>query len=108
MILTMERVGAIYLGYQQPSFFLCVGYFWSTIFKICVEVLKHCHPCHIYTRNMRTHPTPLNPMIMVGPFSKWGVVFHGLQRNSYYGAQVYHYRYLLLHEVGRGNAYLLK
>ena len=31
---------------------LCVDYFWPTIFKDCVEAMKHCHPCHIYTRNM--------------------------------------------------------
>ena len=44
-----------------------------TIFKDCVEAMKHCHPCHIYTRKMRSHPVPLFPVISVGPFMKWGI-----------------------------------
>ena len=40
-----------------------------------VEAVKHCHLCQIYTRKMRSHPTPLFPIIVVGPFTKWGVDF---------------------------------
>ena len=43
------------------------------IFKDCVEAVKHCHPCQLYTRKMRSHPTPLFPVISVGPFMKWGI-----------------------------------
>ena len=35
--------------------------------------MKHCHPCQLYTRKMRSHPTPLLPVISMGPFMKWGI-----------------------------------
>ena len=49
------------------------GYFWPTIFKDCVEAVKHCHPCQLYTRKMQLHPAQLFPVISVGPFTKWGI-----------------------------------
>ena len=54
---------------------LRVGYLWPTIFNYCVEVMKHCHPCQLYTRKMRLHPAPLFPVISVGPFTKWGIYY---------------------------------
>ena len=48
-------------------------YFWPMVFKDCVEAVKHCHPCQLYTRKMRSHPAPLFPVILVGPFMKWGI-----------------------------------
>ena len=54
---------------------LCAGYFWPTIFKDCVEAIKCCHPCQLYTRNMWSQPDPLFPVIVVGPFTKWGVYY---------------------------------
>ena len=53
---------------------LCVGYFWPTIFKYCVEVVKRCHPCQLYTRKMWSHPAPLFLVVSVGPFMKWGFI----------------------------------
>ena len=35
--------------------------------------MKHCHACQLYTRKMRSHPAPLFPIILVGPFTKWGI-----------------------------------
>ena len=52
---------------------LRAGYFWPMIFKDCVEDVKHCHPCQLYTRNMQSHPAPLFPIISVGPFMEWGI-----------------------------------
>ena len=52
---------------------LRAGYFWPTIFKDCVEAVKSCHPCQLYTRKMRSHPAPLFPVVSVGPFMKWGI-----------------------------------
>ena len=52
---------------------LRAGYFWPTIFKDCVEAVKHCHPCQLYTRKMRSHPIPLFLVVSVGPFMKWGI-----------------------------------
>ena len=52
---------------------LCVGYFWSSSFKDCMESVKKCHSCQVYTRKMRAHPAPLFPVIYIGPFTKWGI-----------------------------------
>ena len=40
-----------------------------------MEAVKRCHPCHLYTRNMRSHPALLFPVISVGPFTKWGIYY---------------------------------
>jgi hypothetical protein len=54
---------------------LRVGYFWPSISKDYIELVKKCHPFQEFTRKMRLHPTPLHPVITVGPFTKWGVDF---------------------------------
>ena len=38
-----------------------------------MEAVKHCHPCQLYSRKIRSHPTPLFPIVSVGPFMKWGI-----------------------------------
>ena len=62
-------------GLATTQKILRAGYLWPTIFKDCVEVVKCYHPYQLYTRNMRSHPSPLFPVIMVGPFTKWGVYY---------------------------------
>jgi hypothetical protein len=52
---------------------LRVGYFWHTLIKDCIESVKKCHPCQIFSRKMRAHPTPMFPIITVGPFTKSGI-----------------------------------
>ena len=54
---------------------LRVGYFFPSIFKDCVVAVKRCHPCQVFARNMCSKPTPLHPIITVGPFMKWGLNF---------------------------------
>jgi hypothetical protein len=54
---------------------LRADYFWPSIFKDCVEEVKKCHPYQVFTWNMRSHPTPLHPVVTVSPFTKWGVNF---------------------------------
>jgi hypothetical protein len=54
---------------------LCVCYFWPTLIKDCVESVNKCHPCHIFSRKMQAHPTPIFPVNVVGPFTKWGIDF---------------------------------
>ena len=65
--------GGHLFGLAMTQKILCTDYFWPTIFKDCVEVVKRCHPCQLYTRKMRSHPAPLFPIITVGPFTKWGI-----------------------------------
>jgi hypothetical protein len=51
---------------------LRAGYFWLTLIKDCVESFKKCHLCQIFSQKMRADPTPMFPIITVGPFTKWG------------------------------------
>ena len=60
-------------GLETTQNILRVGYFWPMVFKDCVEAVKQCHPCHLYTRKMWLHPAPLFLIISVGPFMKWGI-----------------------------------
>ena len=54
---------------------LRAGYFWSSIFKDCVDAVKRCHPCQVFACNMCSKPAPLHPIITDGPFTKWGLDF---------------------------------
>ena len=51
------------------------NYFWPSLFCNCVTVVKHCSNFQIYTSKTREPPTPLHPIITVGPFCKWGIDF---------------------------------
>jgi hypothetical protein len=62
-------------GLVTAQTILQASYFWPNIFKDCIEVVKKCHPCQVFTRKMCSHPAPLHPVIIVGPFTKWGVDF---------------------------------
>ena len=54
---------------------LCAGYFWPSIFKECHEAIKKCPPYQHFYLKKCIRPTPLHSMIVVGPFSKWGIDF---------------------------------
>jgi hypothetical protein len=62
-------------GLETTQNILRAGYFWPSLIKDCVEAVKKCHPCQIFSRKMRAHPTPMFPVIVVGPFTKWGIDF---------------------------------
>jgi hypothetical protein len=52
---------------------LGAGYFWLVLIKDCIESVKTCQLCQIFSRKMTAHPTPMFPIITVGPFTKWGI-----------------------------------
>ena len=54
---------------------LRTGYFWPTLFKDCIEAIKKCHPCQIFSRKTHLHPAPLHPIIAISHFAKWGIDF---------------------------------
>jgi len=60
-------------GYATAQKILCAGYFWPSIFKDCILAVRSCHECQIYQRKMRVPPAPLQPVVTVGPFAKWGI-----------------------------------
>ena len=46
-------------GLAMTQNILCTDYFWPMIFKDCVEAMKRCHPCQLYSRKMWSHPALL-------------------------------------------------
>ena len=67
--------GGHLLGLITTYRILYASYFWPFLFKDCIEVVKRCHPCQIFTRKMGAHPAPLFSVVTVGPFTKWGIDF---------------------------------
>eukprot|EP00253_Pinus_taeda_P031198 PITA_31198 len=45
------------------------------MFKDCITVVRSCHACQIFDRKTRSPPAPLQPVVAVGPFAKWGIDF---------------------------------
>jgi hypothetical protein len=74
MISTLEHVAVTFLGWIHSKI-LRVGYFWPSLIKYCIEAVKKCHPCQIFSRKMQAHPAPMFHVIVVGPFTKWGIDF---------------------------------
>jgi transposase InsO family protein len=74
-------------GLATTQKILRASYFWPTIFKDCIEAVKKCHPCQVFTRKMRSHPAPLHSIITVSPFTKWGVDFVDFNPTSSRGHQ---------------------
>jgi hypothetical protein len=47
----------------------------SNLFNDCITVVQKCHACQTYNQKIQSHPTPLHPVVSVGPFAKWGIDF---------------------------------
>jgi hypothetical protein len=60
-------------GLDTTQKILQVGYFWPMLIKDCIESVKKCHSCQIFSQKMRAHPAPMFPIITVGPLTKWGI-----------------------------------
>ena len=43
--------------------------------KDCIIAVRSCHACQIFDRKTRIPPAPLQPVVFVGPFTKWGIDF---------------------------------
>lgn len=62
-------------GYATAQNILRASYFWPTIFKYCITVVRSCHACQIFDCKNRIPPAPLHLVVVVGPFAKWGIDF---------------------------------
>jgi hypothetical protein len=60
-------------GLATTQMILQAGFFWPTLIKDCIASFKNCHPCQIFSRKMRAYPTPMLPIIIVGPLTNWGI-----------------------------------
>ena len=43
--------------------------------KGCITAVISCHAYQIFDRKTRIPPAPLQPVVAIGPFSKWGIDF---------------------------------
>lgn len=62
-------------GMAMAQNILFPGYFWPTLFHDCIGVIKRCEQCQLYTHKYRTLPSPLHPVIAIGPLCKWNTNF---------------------------------
>lgn len=62
-------------GYVMAQMILRVGYFCPAMFKDCITAVRSCHACQIFDCKTRIPPAPLQPVVVVGPFAKWGIDF---------------------------------
>jgi hypothetical protein len=60
-------------GLATTQKILQAGYFWTKLIKYCIESVKKCHPCQVFSQKMRVHLAPMFPVIIVGPFTKWWI-----------------------------------
>ena len=70
-----DTCGGHQSGYATAQKKLRAGYFWPTMFNDCITAVRSCHACQIFDSKTRRPPTPLQPVVAVGPFSKWGIDF---------------------------------
>eukprot|EP00253_Pinus_taeda_P025065 PITA_25065 len=45
------------------------------MFKDCITAVRSCHACPIFDSKTKRPPAPLQPVVAVGPFAKWGIDF---------------------------------
>jgi hypothetical protein len=60
-------------------------YFWLSIFKYFVEVVRKCHPYQVFMNKSHAHPTHLHLFITIGPLIKWGIDFTTCHSTFCYG-----------------------
>jgi hypothetical protein len=82
MTSTLGLLVVIYSGLRQPRKFYEPAIFGRLILNDCVEVVKKCYPCQVFTQNMCSYLTPLHTIVTIGPFTKWRVDFVDCNPNS--------------------------
>jgi len=45
------------------------------MFRDCITIVRSCHACQIFNRKTKIPPTPLQPVVAIRPFAKWGIDF---------------------------------
>jgi hypothetical protein len=61
-----------------------VGYYWPTIFRNSYKFVQTCIECQKSARKEKNYTMPLQPVLPLFPFSKWGLDFIGHINTSYY------------------------
>ena len=53
------------------------GYYQPTLFQDVHAFVRHCHECQVFTSRLPWTSIPLLPILVLTPFSKWGLDFVG-------------------------------
>jgi len=72
-------------GYATMQKILRVCYFRPIIFHDCILAIQKSHACQIYDQNFFASLAPLQCVIVVGPFTKWGIDFMTCNHHSFEG-----------------------
>ena len=56
-------------GYATAQNILRIGYFWPTIFRDCILIVRSCHACQIFDRKIHKLPAPMHHVVSAGPFT---------------------------------------
>jgi len=54
------------------------GYFWMTLEKGCIDYVRKCHKCQVYSDKINAPPAPLCNLTSLWPFVMWGLMYLGL------------------------------
>ncbi|XP_073264252.1 uncharacterized protein [Populus alba] len=49
------------------------GYFWMTLEKDCIDYVRKCHKCQVYSDKINAPPAPLFNLTSLWPFTMWGI-----------------------------------
>ena len=60
-------------GHVMARYIMRVRYYWMTLEGDCINYVRKCHKCQIYTDKIHVSPTLLNVMVSPWPFSMWGM-----------------------------------
>jgi hypothetical protein len=69
--------GGHFSGQLTGQKILRAGYYWPTLFRDAHAHVKKCDACQRYARNDLHMALPLNPILPLAPFEKWGIDFIG-------------------------------
>ena len=60
-------------GHVMARQIMRVGYYWMTLENDCIKYVRKCHKCQIYANKIHVLLTSLNVMVLLWPFSMWGM-----------------------------------
>ena len=60
-------------GHVMTRQIMRVGYYWMTVENDCINHVRKCHKCQIYTDKIHVPLSTLHVMVSLWPFSMWGM-----------------------------------
>ena len=60
-------------GHMMAKQMQRAGYFWLSMEKDCIDFVRRCHKCQVYSDKVNAPPTPLFNMVSPWPFAIWGI-----------------------------------